>query len=177
MEERLKELRHFPHSILVLGGRERLWNVPWINGNREVFETMKSLFVEKKFKRGDKIALAGKPADGIYFIVTGVVFLSFPQAVNTDNELGEIYDSDNFEVTFDHIDKDISLRSDYVSPGTALNVQSAVLSVSRRSDAVCETAVAVNEIHQNKICSALSKSNLKPINYHVFRLSFWIPQR
>ena len=30
---KVKELSHFPHSILVLGGRERLWNVPWIYGN------------------------------------------------------------------------------------------------------------------------------------------------
>jgi CRP-like cAMP-binding protein len=139
----LKDLRHFPHTLLVLGGRERLWNIPWINGNREVFEFMKDLFVERKFKRGEKLATYQEPVDGIYFIVSGVVFLDYPQKHN-DNELGEIYDSDNFEVTFDHIDKDISLRSDCLSPGSTLNVQSALLGMRRRSNAQCETAVTVS---------------------------------
>lgn len=139
----MKTLRSFPYSLSVKGDRERLWNVPWINGSREVLEIMKSLFVEKSFEKNDVFLPLGGSAEFVYFVTSGVVSLEYTKVYEDAPAMGEIYNSDNLEATPEEEFVEQTTRVDYVLAGTMLNVQSVLLGFPRRSRAKCETGVSV----------------------------------
>ncbi|XP_055341117.1 sodium/hydrogen exchanger 10-like [Paramacrobiotus metropolitanus] len=145
VEEQLKKIRDLPYTVCVLGDRDRLWNVPWINGNKQVLEIVKSLFIEKSYEKNDIFLPIKSQPDGIFFVTSGVVSLEYSELFNDSVELGEVYNSDNMEISADYdlaFAHHMPVKIDYALAGTMLNVQSVLLDLPRRSQGKCETGVS-----------------------------------
>lgn len=144
IEDRLKRLHHFPHSIGVIHPLDRLWNVPWINGSPEAFDVMKVLFEERHYESGTVLMAAHEEADGIYIVISGVVSLSYPRRYSDNPKLGEVFNSDNLRNTQDEEELGSNERLDYVLAVGILNEQSLALDFPRRAQAVTDTVVGVS---------------------------------
>ncbi|XP_055341076.1 sodium/hydrogen exchanger 10-like isoform X2 [Paramacrobiotus metropolitanus] len=141
IEDRLKRLHQFPHSIAVVRPLDRLWNVPWINGNIEAFKVMKILFEERHYDTATQLMTADEEADGVYVVISGVISLSYPKFYSDNVELGEIYNSDNLKTTSEDSVSADEMRLDYVLAGGLLNEQCLALDFPRRSHAISDTVV------------------------------------
>ncbi|OQV13055.1 putative Sodium/hydrogen exchanger 10 [Hypsibius exemplaris] len=158
IEARLKKLHHFPHSIAIVCSFDRLWNVPWINDSQEAFDVMKLLFEERTYEISSQFMTADSEPDGVYFLISGVVSLTYQRVYLDNPELGEIYNSDNLKTGVD--DSSISSdgpRLDYVLPGGLMNEQSLALAFPRRSHAVSDTVVSLLYLNAELFFGAMAR--------------------
>lgn len=73
IESKMKRVMANPPRLLIPSPRKILESIPWIDGNQALVDFILHLSERRRYHYGDNLMKIGDIADGIHFIVSGLV--------------------------------------------------------------------------------------------------------
>ncbi|BFZ04051.1 hypothetical protein BsWGS_07090 [Bradybaena similaris] len=155
IESKMKRVMANPPRLLIPSPRKILESIPWIEGNQAVVDFILHLSERRSYHYGDQLMKIGDIADGIHFVVSGLVKAEVPL-----DSLKTASGSPSVRLL------------DFLSTGNVIGERSVMMEQPRKATLSCETIVETIFLSTEKLKLTLKTFSYldPPLKHRIWRV-------